>query len=370
MRTVGIEEELLIVDPVSGMPLPRAARILDIVGETPDGPVLKAEFKQEQIEANTRPCRTAAELFADIRSGRAMADAGARAVGSRIAAVATPPLFAATPTSGNPRYTAMSGRFGLTSHEQITCGFHIHVSITSPEEGVGILDRLRVWLPSLLALSANSPFWKGSDTGYASYRSQIWNRWPSAGPVDVFGSPAGYNAAVSDLLASGVLLDEDMIYFDARVSRTYPTVEIRIADVCLYAEDAVTLAILARALVETSAREWLRGMSPPAASVPQLRMANWLASRSGINGELLHPRSHRPRPAKEVIDALAEHLGSSLRASGENASAAAGLERVFQRGSGERLQRLAYAQSPQLAGVVGAAISQTHHDDDTVPARG
>ncbi|MET3369904.1 UNVERIFIED_CONTAM: carboxylate-amine ligase [Jeotgalibacillus campisalis] len=365
MRTFGVEEELLIADPVDGMPLALAADILDVASPerpepNPKEPSLKSEFKQEQIEVNSLPCRTAKELRAEIRAGRAMADSAARAVGARVAALATPPVFHATPTTGNQRYAAMGTEFGLISREQLTCGFHVHVSIESPEEGVAVLDRMRHWLPVLLALSANSPFWMGADTGFASYRTQIWNRWPTAGPMDVFGSADGYRAVLAELLGTGVPLDEGMIYFDARLSRGHPTVELRIADVCLYAEDALTIGVLARALVETSASEWRKGDPPSSTLTPVIRMANWKASRFGINDQLLHPLERAPYAAADVAGALLRHVRRALTESGDLALARTGVANILRRGTGERLQRQAYGRRLRLSDVVTAAITSTH----------
>ncbi|MDR6437617.1 carboxylate-amine ligase [Paenarthrobacter nicotinovorans] len=385
MRTFGVEEELLIADPADGMPLALAADLLDVAAphfdEAQDGDsagadgggahgsgagnaTLKSEFKQEQVEVNSRPCRTAAELRAEIRAGRALSDKAARAVGARVAALATPPVFHATPTMGNQRYAAMGTEFGLISREQLTCGFHVHVSIESPDEGVAALDRMRHWLPVLLALSANSPFWMGADTGFSSYRTQIWNRWPTAGPMDVFGSAEGYQVMLSELLGTGVPLDEGMIYFDARLSKGHPTVELRIADVCLYAEDALTIAVIARALVETSAAEWRQGKPASSTLTPVIRMANWKASRFGTNHQLLHPLEQRPYPAADVAGALLRHVRPALTATGDLALARAGVANILRRGTGERLQRQAYSQRRRLSDVVSAAIASTHQDGE------
>ncbi|SDX33510.1 carboxylate-amine ligase [Arthrobacter sp. cf158] len=372
MRTFGVEEELLIADPADGSPLALAADLLDVAAT--DGGLseesgtealtLKSEFKQEQVEVNSRPCGTASELRTEIRHGRAAADAAARALGARVAALATPPVFHATPTSGNRRYATMGNEFGLIAREQLTCGFHVHVSIESPDEGVAVLDRMRHWLPVLLALSANSPYWMGADTGFASYRTQIWNRWPTAGPMDVFGSADGYRSVLAALLGTGVPLDEGMIYFDARLSRGHPTVEVRIADVCLYAEDALTIAVIARALVETAADEWHRGVPASAMPTQVLRMANWKASRFGVNNHVLHPLEQRPYPAAEVASALLRHVRTALTAAGDFALARAGVATILRRGTGERLQRQAFSRRLRLSDVVSAAIASTHEDGE------
>ena len=99
-------------------------------------------------------------------------------------------MASATHTTPNPRYVTMQERFGLTVHEQLTCGFHVHTFIESPEEGVAVMDRIRDKLAVLIALSANSPFWNGAETGFESYRTQAWNRWPGSGPSQIFGTPA------------------------------------------------------------------------------------------------------------------------------------------------------------------------------------
>ncbi|MBO9703996.1 MAG: glutamate--cysteine ligase [Arthrobacter sp.] len=361
MRTFGVEEELLIVSADSGWPLPLARAVLDAAarsGSSP-GPGLTTEFKQEQIEVNTRPCETAEELRAEIVAGRSLADAAARTVGARIAASGTPPLMHTTPTEGDQRYSAMSRRFGMVAREQITCGFHVHVSVDSRDEGVAVLDRIRPWLPALLALSANSPFWNGEDTGFASYRTQIWSRWPSAGPPELFGTAAGYDATIARLIRTGVLLDEGMVYFDARLCRHQPTVEVRIADICLLAEDAVVLAAAVRALVETAATEWRAGIPAPAVRTDTLRLADWQASRFGLRAELLDPATGDPRRAAAVVEDFADHLDVVVDGAGDLPLVRAGIARILERGSGERLQREAFGGG-RASDVVAAIVEATH----------
>jgi glutamate---cysteine ligase / carboxylate-amine ligase len=238
-------------------------------------------------------------------------------VGVRVAALGTSPL----PSDPHPvqlrRFVAMTEEYGLTAREQLTCGCHIHVFVESDEEGVAVLDRMRIWLPVLIALSANSPFWHGQDTGYASYRSQVWSRWPTAGPLEILGSPDAYHQLVYDMVSTGVALDEGMIYFDARLSRHYPTLEIRIADVCLRPQNTVLLAGIARGLVETAAREWRKGIDPVAVPAALLRLAGWKASRWGLRGELLDPVTSRPGPALAVVNALLNHIREALEDIGD-----------------------------------------------------
>ena len=183
MRTFGVEEEFLIVDPDNGRPLPLAGEVLRLhdrggrsVRDSSSLPALAAELQQEQVEVITRPHSSLSGLAAEIMAGRAYADSLAREAGARIAALATSPVSVTPNATSNARYDALVEKFALTAREQLTCGFHVHVSVGSDEEGVAVLDRIRSWLPPLIALSSNSPFWNGEDSGYASYRTQAWNR--------------------------------------------------------------------------------------------------------------------------------------------------------------------------------------------------
>ena len=109
---------------------------------------------------------------------------------------------------------------------------HVHLYVESPETGVAVIDQLVPWLPVILAISANSPFYQGRDTAYASWRSQAWAQWPSAGPTERFGSLETYREVSRQMRESGAAQDEGMLYFDARLSADHPTVEVRISDVC------------------------------------------------------------------------------------------------------------------------------------------
>lgn len=362
MRTFGVEEELLLVDTHSGRLMAAAQAILERLRESgrPEADGLLLEVQQEQIEVISPPCRTLTELAAAIRHGRSLADEGARLVGARAVAMATSVEPATPHLVPTARYQAMMQRFGLLLREQLTCGFHVHVSIGSDDEGVGVLDRIRIWLPVILGLSSNSPYWHGVDTGYASYRYQVWSRWPSAGPSEIFGSGAAYGLLVASMLGSGVLLDDGMVYFDARLSRRHPTVEVRIADVCLWADHAAALGALIRALVETAAREWRAGVAPVPVRAVELRLASWQASKFGVAGELVHPLLNTPCRASAAVDALLEHTRPVLAQSGEQVPVERAVERILRYGSGAQCQRRAMARSGNRLSVVAAAVESTH----------
>jgi glutamate---cysteine ligase / carboxylate-amine ligase len=370
MRTVGVEEELLLVEQQTGAPTAIAERLLqrwksDAGTDRSAGPeqpfsgAIEGELQQQQIEIDSAPCISLADLERQIRGWRGRADQLARTSSGRAVAIATSPLAVSPEMMPSTRYRAMAERFGLTTVEQLTCGCHVHVGVDSPDEGVAVIDRIRIWLPVLLALSANSPFWQAQDTGYASYRSQAWRRFPTAGPTGRFGTVAAYRARVSALLASDVPLDEGMIYFDARLSHRYPTVEVRVPDVCLDAADTVVVAGLVRALVETAARSWATGEPAPSLPTELIRMASWRASRSGLGGQLLDPSSGRPRPAAEVVESLFDHVRSAAADLGDEDRLRLGLDQLLARGPGASWQRAAYAQSGSLPKMILEAADRT-----------
>ena len=363
MRTVGVEEELLLVDLHTGKPRSVASQVIaaadeDSVGGAGEGGV-EAELQRYVVEIQSSAASELADVEEELRQRRRVVASAAREAGAGVAAIATAPEAGNGLISPEPRYERMAERFGPTAQDVLTCGCHVHVSVESDEEGIAVIDRIRLWLPVILAMSANSPFCDGHDTGYASYRSQLWMRWPSAGPTDTFGSPEAYHELVRSMVESGVLLDDGMIYFDARLSRNYPTVEIRVADVCVDVEDTLLIAALCRALVETAAADAARGDPVPQMPTSLLRLAVWRAGHDGVDGVLVDPLSRRPRPWIEVIRDLVLHVHDSLESFGDIERVQDGIDRLTRVGSGATGQRRTFAKTGQLIDVVVEAVRRT-----------
>ena len=154
-------------------------------------------------------------------SCRLEAAESAAQAGAALVAVGTPVLQKSDQeqVTAKDRYERIVHEFGEISRQGSVCGMHVHVDVADDEEGVTVIDGLRPWLPVLRAMSVNSPYWRGTDTGYASWRTQVWARWPTAGPSDPFGDPAGYRAVTEALVASGAALDVGMLYLDARLAQ-------------------------------------------------------------------------------------------------------------------------------------------------------
>jgi carboxylate-amine ligase len=355
-----VEEELLLVDPETGEPRALSAAVLARVAQDgADQDVFEKELYGQMLEFATHPQTDMVELGDEIVRCRKEAAEHAGEIGCAVAALATSPLPVSPSISVNRRYQWMAEQYGIATREQLVCGCHVHVSVESDEEAVAVVDRVRPWLPVLLALSANSPFWQGSDSEYDSYRSRVWARWPSAGPTELFGSPERYHRRVADMVATGVILDEAMAYFDARLSERYPTVEIRVPDVCLHADTAQLIATLARGLVEAAAREWRAGREPVDHSVSLLRLASWQAARAGLSGDLLHPTTMRRMPAESVVRSLLDHVGDTLTDTGDLGRAHETVAGLLRHGNGARVQRELMERTGSLRTVVLECVRHT-----------
>jgi carboxylate-amine ligase len=211
----------------------------------------------------------------------------------------------------------MQGEYRLLIRGQLICGTRVHVDIDDRDLALAVARRAAPWLPTLLALSASSPFWQGTDTGYASYRTLIWRRWPTAGPLAGFESVADYDKTVADLIRSGVITDPGMIYFDIRPSAHLPTLELRISDSCTRLEEVVLLAGLFRALVIWAAAAERQGRPLVPVRPELLEAATWRAAQSGPRGDLVDPVTATPLPAHRLIEQLLAELRPALESAGD-----------------------------------------------------
>ncbi|MFC4067666.1 carboxylate-amine ligase [Actinoplanes subglobosus] len=352
LLTLGVEEEYLLVDATE----PRAAEVVDAVfaelpGDLRDG--VQHEFYRTQIEVASPPQLELDGLATALRRLRAGVAGAAQRAGARLVAVGTGPAAGHNArVVDDERYHRMRERFGDLSPGQGMCGTHVHVSIPDPETGVQVLNHLRPWLPVLQAATANSPLSGGRDTGYASWRSMLWERWPTVGPAPYLHSHEHYLTLVSDLEASGAMLDEGMLYWYARLSANYPTVEIRMGDVMPTADDAVLLAGLTRALVATLLREVRAGTEAPDVAHPLLMAAHWRAAHDGLEGLNIDMATREPRPAWRLMRQLFDYVRPELERHGDLDTVTVLMERLREQGTGAARQRALLAGGASIGEVV------------------
>ena len=353
--SVGVEEEFLLVDPASARIVPLAPAVL----AEADGQVigLQAEITTFQVETATRVCDTMPDLRAELHRSRATLGSVARAHHTRLVAAGAPVLGPDGPVTftPNPRYLRMVREYRRLAYGMTICGCHVHVGVPDDDAGVLVCNHLRAWLPTLLAVSANSPFSAGRDTGYASWRYLVWTRWPTAGPPPWFESAQAYHDTAGELLSSGAAGDPGMLYWDVRLSARHPTVELRVCAVAGTADEAVLLAALVRGIAGMA----LDGAPVPRVSGTLLRAALWQAARDGMTGEGIDLASHRPASAALLLAKLVDWLRPALTASGDLELVRELVRRVVSSGGGAARQRAAYRRRGELVDVVDLLADQT-----------
>lgn len=359
--TVGVEEEFHIVDLGTRQLVPRAGLLLE---QLPSDRFTR-ELHRSVLEANTRPFTRLADLAGELTGLRADAITAADGLGLGIVAAGTVPL--ADPDrmkiSPDPRYEQMLADYQVLAREQLICGTQVHVEVRDRDLAVTVARRLTPWLPPLLALSCSSPYWMGADTGYASYRSMVWQRWPTSGPIAEAESAEEYDAMVDELVRSGVISDPGMLYFDVRPSAHVPTVELRLCDACPRVDDIVLIAGLFRALVRRELAALAGG--PPAPLEPEsvrpelVRAASWRAARSGLESELVDPVEGVPMPAGTVVGRMLDGLRPQLEETGDWTLVRSLAEEALAAGGSAARQRRAFAQAGRLSDVVDLLLAET-----------
>jgi glutamate---cysteine ligase / carboxylate-amine ligase len=356
--TFGVEEEFFLVDPTSGGLVGAAADVFPAARDRL-GQAVTTELNLCQIEADTPVCTTLDQLGAELRRLRRELTAAAAARGLAAVALATHPFSDWQDQNvdvSNPRYAMMEERYEVLARQQIICGCHVHLGLGDRDLEIVVLDRMRPWLPVLLALSANSPFWAGQDTGYASYRTPVWTRWPTAGFPPELKSREDYDRLVTALVGAGAIPDATHLYWYARPSARFPTLEIRVCDVCLAVDDALAVAGLARGLAWSCATDTTTATPKPAAVTRAvLDAAIWRAARFGLTDELVHPLTGRPAPAAVVVEALLDAARPGLEAHDDWAVVSDLVGRIAAAGNGASRQRVAYAAGGADA-VIGEAV--------------
>ena len=358
--TLGVEEEYQIVDPATRQLRSRAGRVLPLARESV-GDEVTGELYQSQIEVGTPVCRTLAEARAELKRLRRAVVAAAARDGDRIMAAGTHPFSRWEDQELTPRerYVGLLDHYQQLAREMVTFGCHVHVGIEDRELGIHVMNSARRWLAPILALSASSPFWRGADTGFASYRTEVFGRFPIAGPPATMADRAEYDAVVADLIATGIIDEPTKIYWDLRPSARFATLEFRVADVATTLDEAVLVAGLCRGVAATC----LRAAEVNAPGVPDrpevLRAAKWLAARHGLDGPLFDFDARQPVPAAQVVESLLAHIRPSLEALGDWDEVRALATEALGRGNGASRQRAAYARSGRFEDVVDLVVAET-----------
>lgn len=358
VRRVGVEEEFHLVDLRTWRLTARAPELLEILPA--DGPYV-AELQRCVIESNSGVHSSLAALRDDLAANRSVLVEHAAQLGVGVVAAGSVPLAvpADLRVTETPRYRRMLADYQLLAREQLICGTQVHVDVRDRDEAVGIAMRLTRDIPTLLALSASSPFWSdGTDTGYASARTLVWQRWPTTGPFPEVNNASDYDAEIDRLIRSEVITDSGMVYFDVRPSARVNTLELRVCDSCPSVDTIALIAGLFRAMV---LREAARLDEPPVdvPSPTMYRAAIWQAARSGLEGDLIDVVKAQPRPAVEVVTTLIEDLRAELESTGDWETVTELADRALLAGSSSSRQRRVLRRQGRFTSVVERLAAET-----------
>jgi carboxylate-amine ligase len=286
--TIGIEEEYHLVDVVTRALVAEAPP--DFIAECEQvlGPQVSTEFLRSQIEIGTKPCRTLADARAELQRLRAGIVASAARHGLAPIAASTHPFARAGEAlhTDRARYHALAHDLAGLGRRLLVCGMHVHIGIEDDEQRIDLMNQLRYFLPHLLMLSTSSPFWEGEDTGLKSWRLAIFRELPRTGLPGRFNSWDEYRQTVDVLVRGKVMEDASKIWWDLRPSARFPTLEMRITDVCTRVGDAVTVAALLVCLTRMLHRLRRNNQSWRTYPVFLLEENRWRAQRYGLKGSL------------------------------------------------------------------------------------
>ncbi|MEU1969587.1 glutamate--cysteine ligase [Micromonospora sediminicola] len=357
---MGVEEEFFVVNHTDGAVAPQAARVVDLARPAL-GNHVGGEITTMQIETRTDPCGTASALQEQLKQAREAVQRAAQSAQLRIIASGSPVLGhrIPPPMTEGPRQDRGNATYRGLHDDIAICAVHVHIEEADRDRAVLICNHLRQHLPALLALTANSPYWSERDTGYASWRTLTWQRWPVAGPPPFFTSAQQYDAAVATLLQAGALVDHGTIFWDLRLSAHKPTIEVRVADVPVTAGESAALAALIRALAVTAGHAVDGGDKGPQLPADVLRLAYWRAARDGMSGHGVDVPTGRLVPAATLAARMAALARPALQEAGDDVLVQRWMNRLRVSGDGATRQRAAAARRGRLRDVVDELAAHT-----------
>jgi carboxylate-amine ligase len=339
---MGVEEEYQIVDGKTGRLRPDCKQVMAALepGE-PGGAAIQHELHLTQIEMASPICPDLAAVRNCLSDVRGRLIAASRSVGAELVAAGSHPMTMNHDDDVTPkeRYQTMTRQYQQIARDLLIFGCHVHVDMPDRELGVQVMNRVTRWLPALQALTANSPFWAGEDTGYASYRREMWAQWPMAGPPLHFKDLADLKDCVHQLIAAGAIADATRIYWDVRLPEKVPTIEFRVMDVMTRIDETVAIAGLIRALVMQASRDARAGKTEKPLRPEVVRVAMWQAARYGLTDALMDPLACKQMKAKDHIESLLDYARDSLETAGDYSLVRNTVTRMIDLGGGASRQR-------------------------------
>jgi carboxylate-amine ligase len=355
--TVGIEEELMILDARS---LDLASAIEAILGEDPPAGQIKPELLESVLEIATTPCEGLAQAGAELAELRALAAQRAAGAGLRIGASGTHPFarWEDQRVVRDDRYRGLIRSLGFVARQELVFGMHVHVGMSGAEETIHVANNLRPYVPLLIALSANSPLWRGEPTGLMSSRVPIFRAFPRVGLPPRFEGWEDYTRRVQALIDAGMIEDYTYLWYDVRPHPRLGTIEIRAMDSQTRVAHTIALAALIVALVKELTERHQQGEQPLVQPWELLDENRWLAARHGLDAELLDPVTATRRPARELTAELLERLHPHALELGCREQLE-GVEDLLAAGNGASRQRMVFEANEDVRELVAEIVEMT-----------
>jgi glutamate---cysteine ligase / carboxylate-amine ligase len=354
--TIGIEEELMILDATT---LELSNAIESMLEDAPQGEI-KPELHESVLEVSTDACRTTAEAGAQLRALRHQVCESASERGLAMGSAGTHPLarWEDQRIVARPRYRDLISALRFVARQEVIFGCHVHVGVDDPEKAIHVANGMRVHVPVLLALSANSPFWRGDDTGLASSRMPIFRAFPRVGIPPAYSDWADYERRIAFMVDSGVIEDYTYLWYDVRPHPNFGTVETRVLDGQTRVEHTLGLAALIQALVRELSEHYDAGQALADYPYEMLDENKWLAARHGLEGSIVDLPQQEQVATKELARRLLDRASEHAQDLGSAAELEA-IEDLLGRGNGAQRQRVVYEANHDLHEVVAEIVAAT-----------
>ena len=354
--TIGIEEELMILD-AGTLELVNA---IEAMLETAPRGEIKPELMESVLEISTDPCHDVTEAGEQLHALRKQVSETAASKGMSIGSAGTHPyaMWEDQRIVARPRYRDLISALRFVARQELIFGMHVHVGVDDPDKAIHVCNGMRVHMPVLLGLSANSPFWRADTTGMASTRTPIFRAFPRVGIPPTYEDWADYERRIEFMVTAGVIEDYTYLWHDVRPHPMFGTVEVRVMDSQTHIEHSLGLAALVQAMVRELAIHYDAGKHLTPYPFEMLDENKWLAARHGLEGELVDlPSSERVATralARRLLDRMREHsadLGSL--------SELEAVEDLLARGNGAARQVVVYEANHDLREVMAEIVAAT-----------
>jgi carboxylate-amine ligase len=357
--TLGVEEEYMVIDPTTRELKSHEHKIVDI-GASSLGDNVKAEMHQAVVEVGTTICKDVTEADREIRKLRRAVSDIANSIGLKIGAAGTHPFshWSTQMITPNPRYDEIVNEMQEAARSNLIFGLHVHVGIADKNMAIHIMNTVRYFLPHIYALSTNSPFWEGRNTGFKSFRTKVFDKFPRTGLPDFFNDWDEYKNYVNLLIRTNCIDNAKKIWWDVRVHPFYDTIEFRMCDVPMLVEETIAITAVLQALVAKLYKLRLQNMSFIVYTKALISENKWRASRYGIEGKLIDFGKQAEVETRLLILELLEFIDDVVDDLGCR-KAINGVHKILNNGTGADRQLAIFQKTSSLQKVVDYITEQT-----------